>query len=391
MERSQNSVCLIYEFNRDVSTVWMFYRLLESFTKTFFGENGGTFDLAYSQKVENRHLGTVGGIQGTLRWTNNSKDGVQQPELFSFLLLEYESTVDVLDQEQMPFALNRGVKLHVQPRDGDLREDVLSILEKTDNAFSPHLGEKVQRSIACKKCQDNNVAGYFTVQAGIHLVSKENRCSEQEHFLDQRIIELMTKKQKPFEMKNLLDVEKSQLGAQPFGTSEIREDMLSGKLKRGEQIWILHDSSSSPCNPVARVNAYAHVVIYVGRTGGDVHEVVHITNAYWTRGLMKAKIKKQNVEEVIKAGDQVFLGHKIPSCQASANLPEVIVERALKCAKKPSIVFDYHYRYGLLFGRIIKYEHFQSFQDKLRNVLQHDALQPPPLDPGFPHNWMYQR
>ena len=76
-------------------------------------------------------------------------------------------------------------------------------------------------AIACKKCQDNKVAGYFPVQAGIHLVSKENRCSEQEHFLDQRIIELMTKKQKPFEMKNLLDVEKSQLGAQPFGTSEI--------------------------------------------------------------------------------------------------------------------------------------------------------------------------
>ena len=59
---------------------------------------------------------------------------------------------------------------------------------------------------------------------------------------------------------------------------------------------------------------------------------------------MKAKIKKQNVEEVIKPGDQVFLGHKIPNCQASANQPEVIVERALECVRKPSIVFDYHYR-----------------------------------------------
>ena len=40
----------------------------------------------------------------------------------------------------------------------------------------------------------------------------------------------------------------------------------------------------------------------------------------------------------------VFLGHKIEGCQFAGNVREKIVERALKCAKKPSIVFDYDYR-----------------------------------------------
>ena len=57
-----------------------------------------------------------------------------------------------------------------------------------------------------------------------------------------------------------------------------------------------------------------------------------------TRGLMKAKIRKQNVIEVIKPRDQVFLGHKIPNCQISANLRKEIVKRALKSVDKPSIV-----------------------------------------------------
>ena len=119
--------------------------------------------------------------------------------------------------------------------------------------------------------------------------------------------------------------------------------MLSGKLEPGEQIWIFHDHQTNPCNPVARFNKYAHVVIFIGETNG-VHEVVHISSASWTRGPMKAKIRRQNVLEVIKPRDQVFLGHKIPNCEMSANLRKEIVTRANKCAAKPSIVFDYHYR-----------------------------------------------
>ena len=62
------------------------------------------------------------------------------------------------------------------------------------------------------------------------------------------------------------------------------------------------------------------------------------------QGLDEAKIRRQDVLEVIKPRDHVFLGHQIPDCQVSANLREEIVRRAVKCTEKPSLVFDYHYR-----------------------------------------------
>ena len=103
----------------------------------------------------------------------------------------------------------------------------------------------------------------------------------------------------------------------------------------------------------------------------DIHEVVHISRAPITRGLMKAKIRRQNIMEVIKPRDQIFLGHKIPDCVVSANLQDEIVRRALKCTEKPSIVFDYHYRYTYLKTLTILLNYFQ---DQLRIVLQYDPL-----------------
>ena len=172
----------------------------------------------------------------------------------------------------------------------------------------------------------------------------DSMCNEAEHKLPQKLTDSMRKNQKPFEMRNLLAVDRSSLNLEPFEESHIKEVMLSGQLERGEQIWILHDSQTDSCNPVACMNAYAHVVIYIGKTE-DVHEVVHISSAPLTRGLLKAKIRRQNVMEVIKPRDHVFLGHKIPDCEVSANLREEIVRRAVKCTEKPSILFDYHYRF----------------------------------------------
>ena len=125
----------------------------------------------------------------------------------------------------------------------------------------------------------------------------------------------------------------------------------------GEQIWIYHDSVTNPCNPITCCfrNTYAHVVIYVGVNRG-VREVVHIKKASWTKGVMKAKIKKENVNDVIKPGDQIFLGHQLPSFQFSANLRDKIAERAKKCCDKnygKSIVFDYDYRYGFILVTIM--------------------------------------
>merc|ERR1712037_145669 len=74
-------------------------------------------------------------------------------------------------------------------------------------------------------------------------------------------------------------------------------------------------------------------------------------------GIVKAKIRRQVLRVTkptdgelvirygaIKPNQMVFLGHKIEGCQFAGNVREKIVERALKCAEKPSIVFDYDYR-----------------------------------------------
>ena len=106
-----------------------------------------------------------------------------------------------------------------------------------------------------------------------------------------------------------------------------------------------------------------------------------------TRGLMKAKIRRQNVLEVIKPRDHVFLGHQIPDCQVSANLREEIVRRAVKCTEKPSLVFDYHYR---CVNTLISFFHSYG-QDKLRVLLQHDTLRQPTLNSGSSNNKMPKR
>ena len=90
--------------------------------------------------------------------------------------------------------------------------------------------------------------------------------------------------------------------------------MLRGHLSKGEQIWIHHDAESDPFNPVARMNPYAHVVVYVGPTevdGRKVHEVVHVSKKAMLCGFVKASIVKEDVMSVIQPHEKVFLGHKI--------------------------------------------------------------------------------
>ena len=72
------------------------------------------------------------------------------------------------------------------------------------------------------------------------------------------------KEGRPFVFQDLLNLGKSKLDLQHFETSEIKHDMESGFLEPGEQIWIFRNSETNPCNPVARYNNYAHVVIYIG-------------------------------------------------------------------------------------------------------------------------------
>jgi len=112
---------------------------------------------------------------------------------------------------------------------------------------------------------------------------------------------------------------------------------------------------------VARVNPYAHCLIYIGhRKEGkkEIHEVVHTAMASIGSGVLKATIRREPVLIVkskpgtlttvkfgpIKADDHVFLGHKLVSCQFAANIHKMIVDRAVKCSEEPSLVFDYDYK-----------------------------------------------
>ena len=170
MEMSKNSLCLIYQF---------YFKLLDVFIKSILGKHEGTFHLAYSQKIEDRRLGMVAGIQGTLKWTNG-KEGIQKQKLFSFLLLEHESTEDFtdIDSPPMAFSLNRMVKIHLMPKTGEMTEEMFSILEEVDKAFSQSLADvHFKRRLACKKCQENRRTGWFPVEQGTHLVSDTEMCS----------------------------------------------------------------------------------------------------------------------------------------------------------------------------------------------------------------------
>ena len=85
-----------------------------------------------------------------------------------------------------------------------------------------------------------------------------------------------------------------------------------------------HDKTTDPWNPVTWCNPYSHVVIYIGHKEG-VHEVVHVTKS---NGLAMGKIVKEDIFDVIKPDEQVFLGHTHGSCRLIANLREKIAKRA---------------------------------------------------------------
>ena len=364
LDRCDEAVCLQYQFDCNSSTVDMYRKLIEVFTAAFlWGKNGGDINFASSKKVEKRKLGNVSGLHGTLKW---HKNGVHSPKEFKFLILEHQDNL-CLTEQMKPFSVDRSIKVYLTPIDKVLDKTTFEILRTLDKVFSPSLGD-VQRSLSCKECLKQGGKGFFGVKEGLTLMSGTQPCRPNLlHDPNDSIMAMIEEVQqrKPFELDTLLQREKSSLGLEKFGTSQIKEKMLDGSLEAGEQIWVYHDRQTDPFNPVARVNPYAHVLIYIGaktEKTTEIHEVVHADMASLTEGALKATIRRQAVLKVtgaktgsmsvikfgaIKASDHVFLGHEIESCQFAANIRQKIVERALKCAEKPSLIFDYDYRYNL--------------------------------------------
>ena len=350
MEESPEAVGIEYMFDRNSSSIGMYHLFLSSFAQTFlWAENGGEILFASSQKVEGRTLGTIGGVKGVLKWHT---EGVREPQDFEFLILECEDTLRSSDVEENhpsnSFAVHRGVRFHIKPSEGPITKASIEILKKMNSVFTVD-PKSVQKSLVCKECHlDGGFHGYFELEENLGLVSEVDLCSRLHHNMDKRIIRFFKEsdKRKPFKLQSLMEMEKKKLGLQEFKTSQIQARILSGRLDIGEQIWVYHDKETDPANAIARVNPYAHVMVYVGpreEQGIVVHEVVHVGKDSM-RGFSKATIKRENVQTAIKPHNQVFLGHKIDSVQFSGNIRQKIAARAIACANPPKIVFNYDHR-----------------------------------------------
>ena len=339
MEKDLEAVCFQYMFNPNSSSIGMYYKFITAFTETFlWGEKGGEIWFASSQKVENRKLGRVGGLRGVLKW---HVEGVQEPQVFEFLILEYETT-DATIAGVSNYAVYRGVRIYLRSQKGPLTKAVFLIMQKMNLLFSVGLGP-VQRTLQCKECQIGEVEGHFDIGENLELQSDVDICSQREHMQDAHIVNMIKEslRRKSFKLQLLMEKPKRSLGLEIFEQSQIKAKILSNKLEAGEQIWIYRDRETDPINPIALVNPYAHVMIYVGQNKDNVHEVVHVVIK---KGLSRATIARQPVMEAIKPTDHIFLGHKIDSVQFAANIREKIAERAIVCARQPRIVFDYDHR-----------------------------------------------
>ena len=360
LEKDEETVCLQYQFDCNRSTVNMYHKVVEVFAERFLSsKDGGEINFASNQKVERRNLKNVSGLHGSIKW---HKEGVRTPHKYKFLILEQQNNHCSMDTEtKKPFSIERSIQVYLSPMDNAVDKTIFEILRNLDEHFSPHLGD-VQRSISCKECQKSGDIGYFGVKEGLALISETQPCQPNlMHSPNNSFVQLIKENRKPFELETLMQEEKSSLGLQKFGVSQMKEMMMSHTLEAGEQIWVYHDKDTDPWNPVARVNPYAHCLIYIGhRKEGkkEIHEVVHTAMASIGSGVLKATIRREPVLIVkskpgtlttvkfgpIKANDHVFPGHKLVSCQFAANIHQMIVDRAVKCSEEPSLVFDYDYK-----------------------------------------------
>ena len=342
MEQSEESMAIRYSFDRTNSSIDVYFKILRVLTRGFvWGERGGDIRFAFSQKIEDRELGMVGCIEGELKWHT---EGIQEPHNFRFLISEFEEE----ESPGMRYAMLRSIQVHIQGPENQM-EAVHEILMKMDTMFSMDLNIPVMRSLACKPCQKEGSAGSFDLSDKMLLDQPDiRRCSEEKHKVDPKVAKVMegNTERKPFQLEALMEKEKEALGLETFQNSEIREKIVNNTLPHGEQIWIYHDRSTDPLNLVAATNKYSHCVVYVGPTieeGNIVHYVVHVKI---TMGVSKATIAKEDIMDVIKPNQLVFLGHRLERFQFAGNMRDKIVDRALACVDpaKPAIVFDYDHK-----------------------------------------------
>ena len=124
---SERAMCLQYTLDEGGHSAYT--ALVKEFTEEFFGQShcDGEIKAAFSQKVEQRKMGVVAGLHGSLTWSGVRS---QPEEKLSFLLLQTEvvegieelprETAKVSEEtqhqrtEENPFPNKKYLKIYVQ-------------------------------------------------------------------------------------------------------------------------------------------------------------------------------------------------------------------------------------------------------------------------------------
>jgi hypothetical protein len=187
-ELQNNQEALHVQYFCDHSSIGLYNEMLKVMTENLlWGVKGGDIELAYSQKVEGRKLGNVGGVQGTMLWPPPGSG--RKSDVFQFLLAEYETEdPDEEDQIKKCFAVHRSIHLYIKPEKGCLSRSSMEILQNLDAKFSPALGTlPVHRRLTCTECQAQGRQGYLLLEQGM-LLQPYAKCSEMKHTPDERLL-----------------------------------------------------------------------------------------------------------------------------------------------------------------------------------------------------------
>ena len=292
--KSPASLCARYIFDKNsAASHGAYFKLIKDFTESFPWQTGWELKLCFSQKVELRKLGMVGGAYGLLYWTN-PEDIAMNRETYEFMLMEHETNFDEgKSTTSMTHALHRDIQVHLMSRSGELSKSMINILQTLDERFSLGLPDcKVY--LACKKCPTNTTMG-FPLENGFRPKPNFNTCiSEYEH--EEHELDCMELWFKQFNLEDFLNNGINSIEKKPF--HQVKKD-----IQTGDQLWVYRDPTSTSCNPIASTNPYAHVVVVVGL--GMEMEVVHVAkNPRFWKGFCMGTIKKVPIETVIADDDK---------------------------------------------------------------------------------------
>ena len=121
MEKCDSSLCIQYAFDRQAATNKIFFEMMKVIAENFlWGENAGEIHQAFSQKIENRHLGCVSGVYRVLKWEGEEF----KRECFDFLVSEYETTLPGGKDAANHFAIHRCIRINLKPVKGPLSKNV---------------------------------------------------------------------------------------------------------------------------------------------------------------------------------------------------------------------------------------------------------------------------